>query len=387
MISIYVIQIILILVFGYLFRADKKKFLRASFIILFVLMAFRNATLVGNDSATSYYVEFLGIKRAESFEISWPNPGLPLVMKVIQFFTGDYQWVIIITAIWVCFAYYRLLVKYSENAFISVMWFMGMLFYTFMFSALKQAWAMSFLCFAFDAIFEKKPVRFLLLVVLASLFHFPALVFLLAYWIAKFKINKAFPLLMLFVLVVVFIFRSQILNLMISVYSNETEGSKYLSSVSFFGTKFVLMIIILGYAFYRYSMVGKGNMVFSALLYFMGFAAAIQTFCFYNNIFERLADYYYQFSILFMPLILIRHTNDVDLLNKSADSNLNTISNESTIVKKSLSNYTIEDIDISAIIAVVITVFCVWRFISITSSGMDSLTPFYFFWQSASTIS
>ena len=350
-------------------------------------MAFRNATLVGNDSATSYYVEFLGIKRAESFEISWPNPGLPLVMKVIQFFTGDYQWVIIITAIWVCFAYYRLLVKYSENAFISVMWFMGMLFYTFMFSALKQAWAMSFLCFAFDAIFEKKPVRFLLLVVLASLFHFPALVFLLAYWIAKFKINKAFPLLMLFVLVVVFIFRSQILNLMISVYSNETEGSKYLSSVSFFGTKFVLMIIILGYAFYRYSMVGKGNMVFSALLYFMGFAAAIQTFCFYNNIFERLADYYYQFSILFMPLILIRHTNDVDLLNKSADSNLNTISNESTIVKKSLSNYTIEDIDISAIIAVVITVFCVWRFISITSSGMDSLTPFYFFWQSASTIS
>lgn len=384
MINIYVIQIILISVFGYLFRDNKKRFLIAAFLVLFAVMAFRNARMVGNDSATSYYSMFAGIQTAE---IPWPNPGLTIVMKVIRSFTGNYQWVIISSALWVCFAYYRLLLKYSENGFISVMWFMGMLFYTFMFSALKQALAMAFLCFAFDAIIKKKPIRYLLLVGLAALFHFPALVFLPAYWIAKLKINRAFPVLMFGTLVVVFIFRSQIINLMTSTYSKGAEDAEvYSSSVSFFGTKFILMLIILGYAFYRYFKVSKGNEVFSALLYFMGLAAVIQTFCFYNNVFERLADYYYQFSILFMPLILIRESSVLELDDKSKSLQMNNDSSTGVILtKKRIGNYTINDVDISTVLAVVITLFCVWRFISNAGSESSFLTPFFFFWDGVST--
>ena len=96
MISIYVIQIILILVFGYLFRDNKKRFLIAAFLVLFVVMAFRNARMVGNDSATSYYGMFAGIQTAE---VPWPNPGLTIIMKGIRHITPDYQWVIIITAL------------------------------------------------------------------------------------------------------------------------------------------------------------------------------------------------------------------------------------------------------------------------------------------------
>ena len=381
MISIYVIQVILILVFGHLFRDNKKRFLIAAFLVLFVVMAFRNAALVGNDSATSYYRMFAGIQTAE---IPWPNPGLTIVMKMIRSFTSNYQWAIIITALWVCFAYYKLLVRYSENAFISIMWFMGMLFYTFLFSALKQAWAMAFLCFAFDAVLEKKTFRFLILVGLATLFHFPALVFLPAYWIAKLKINRAFPIIMFGTLVVVFIFRTQIVNWMGSLYGGNDQA--YNSSVKFFGTKFILMLLILGYAFYHYFNVGKDNLVFSALLYFMGIAAVIQTFCFYNNIFERLADYYYQFSILFMPLILIRDASGSEIVNKANPDQINIARDSSKVItKRRITNYSINNIDISTVLAVVITVFCVWRFISYTGSGGDHLVPFYFFWDGVST--
>lgn len=381
MISIYVVQIILILVFGYLFRDNKKRFLTAAFIVLFVVMAFRNARMVGNDSATSYYGMFAGIQQAE---VPWPNPGLTIVMKAIRSLTSNYQWVIIITAIWVCFAYYRLLVKYSENAFISVIWFMGMLFYTFMFSALKQACAMAFLCFAFDAIIKKKPIRFLLFVGLATVFHLPALVFLPAYWIAKLKINRAFPLLMMGALAVVFVFRTRILNYMTSIY-DEGAGSD-VTDVRFIGGKVILMLLILGYAFYRYFKVDKGNRVFGVLLYFLGFATVIQTFCFYNNIFERLADYYYQFSILFMPLILIRESSGFEIDDKSRSIQPNSDLNADIILtKKRFRNYTLDDIDISTVLAFVIMVFCVWRFINITGTGADSLTPFYFFWEGMST--
>lgn len=380
MINVYAIQILLVCFFGYLFRNDKKKFLITAFLVLFVVMAFRNARLIGNDSTSSYYYEFSAI---QSTSLPWPNPGLPIIMRIVRIFTADYQWVIIVTASWVCFAYYRLLVKYSENAFISVMWFMGMLFYTFLFSALKQAWAMTFLCFAFDAVFEKKPVRFLLFVSLAALFHFPALIFLPAFWVAKLRINRAFPLLMFGSLVIVYVFRTPILNLMVSAYSQ--GANEYSSSSSFFGTKFILMLIILIFAFYRYFKFDKGNEVFSSLLYFMGLAAVIQTFCFYDNIFERLADYYYQFSILFMPLILKRNVTDIDTFDRMDLVNNASVANDAVITKKRISTYTINDVDISTVLAVVITFFCIWRFISYTGDRVSSLTPFYFFWDGVTT--
>ena len=385
MINVYVIQILLILFFGFLFREDKKKFLTVAFIVLFVVMAFRDARLVGNDSATSYYIEFLGIKQAK---LSWPNPGLPMVMKAVRHFTGDYQWVIIITAVWVCFAYYRLLIKHSENGFISVMWFMGMLFYTFLFSALKQAWAMAFLCYAFDAIVEKKPIRFLLLVGLAVVFHFPALVFLPAFWIAKLKINWTFPILMAGVLGVVFIFRAQLLDMMTSTYAKGTVN--YSVALQYTGTKFVFMVLMLAYGFYQYFVYYKPAGVkagikthqLSMLLYFMGIAAAIQTFCLHSNNFERLADYYYQFSILFVPLILLKN-------NYAAGSHDNTDAfpasgnrgSSGALAKTRIGHYSIENIDVNIALTIIISAFCMWRFISVTGSGADSLTPFYFFWQ------
>ena len=381
MINIYVVQIVLILFFGLLYRENKKKFLTAAFISLFIVMALRNAKLVGNDSATSYYGEFLGIQNAV---LQWPNPGLPFVMKIIRLFTSDYQWVIITTSIWVCFAYYTMLVRYSENGFLSVMWFMGMLFYTFLFCILKQAWAMAFLCFAFDAIFKKKPMRFIILVVIASLFHFPALVFLPAFWIAKLRVNKAFPILMFMMLVFVFVFRTQILNFMTSAYS-KGEGD-YSSDVQFFGAKFVFMVLMLAFGFYQYYKHNYNNDIginrFSVLLYFMGVAAVIQTFCFYSNIFERLADYYYHFSILFVPLILSRKDFDVNQTDYTNQSQVGyNYYSSLSIKRKKITNYTIEDIDIISVLSFVIIVFCVWRFVSYTSSGAESLTPYYFFWQ------
>lgn len=377
--SIYFIQILYILVCGFVFKNSKRRFLIAAFIALFVLMAFRSATKIGIDSATSYYVEFL---KTQSFGLRWPNPGLPFVMKTIHRFTGDYQWVIIITATFVCFAYYKLLVKYSENGFISVMWFMGMLFYTFMFSALKQACAMAFLCFAFDALLEKKIIRYLVFVFLATLFHFPALIFLPAFWIAKLKIDKLFPIIMFSLFAFVFVFRSRILNMM-----NETYGSgetKYSSNVQFLGTKVIFMILMLAYGFFQYynrnyNKNHEANQ-FSTLMYFMGIAAVIQTFCFYNNIFERLADYYYQFSILFVPLIISSKQYDSKKTKNGKPQTSNASGSGEVLLQDGLAKYSVGNVDIGIVIYAVITVFCIYRYVTYMINDAH-FSPFYFFWQ------
>ena len=379
-ISVYVLQMVYILICGYVFKNSKRRFLIASFLALFVVMAFRNAELVGVDSATSYYNAFSVIQTAD---FGWPNPGLPLVMKVIRHFTDDYQWVIIISAAWVCFAYYKLMVKYSENGFISVMWFMGMLFYTFLFDALKQAWAMGFLCFAFDAIFKKKPIHFIVFVGLGALFHFPALVFLPAYWIAKLKINRMFPIIMIAIFVFVFVFRTQILNWMDSMYGS--GKSNYSSEVQFIGTKVVFMIILLAYGFYLYFKYNydtkKDGQFFSTLIYFIGIATVIQTFGYYNNIFERLADYYFHFSVLFVPVVLMSNTSELDFIkaSESMKDNRLTSQSDSTVIN-GLEEKRAFGINKEVIIAIVVTAFSIWRYVSYMVNS-SLLSPFYFFWQ------
>ena len=373
--SIYTIQMLYILICGFVFKNCKRRFLIAAFLALFIVMAFRSATKIGVDSATSYYGAFLNIQASD---YKWPNPGLTFVMKTIHRFTGDYQWVIVITAAWLCFAYYKLLVKYSENGFISVMWFMGMLFYTFLFSALKQAWAMAFLCFAFDAIFEKKTIKFLVLVGVAALFHFPAFVFLPAYWIAKLKVNEWFPVIMIAVFAFVFVFRTQLLNWMGSTYGS---GEEYASNVQFFGTKVIFMLFMLAYGFYQFFLrkydADTGDNVFSVLMYFMGIAAVIQTFCFYNNIFERLADYYYQFSILFVPLLLSRNSCGLNLMSVNANNKiqLSDVSGSAGALSKP-STFDV----ISNILFVIISVFCVYRYVNHMVNN-TYFSPFFFFWQ------
>ena len=118
------------------------------------------------------------------------------------------------------------------------------------------------------------------------------------------------------------------------------------------------------------------------MIYFLGIATVIQTFCFYNNVFERLADYYFVFSILFIPLILSRKEYSSKPFESIQNSQISSISSPNvTLEKKKIQNLSIEDIDINTVLALIITVFCIWRFFSYVNSNSSSLMPFYFFWQ------
>ena len=356
--SIYFVLVIYVILCKYIYRDNSKKFTTAAFVGLFIVMAFRNARMVGNDSSSSYYLMF--INRLDFTYDKFTNIGLQLLFDGIKLFSDNYQWVIVISAVVVCYSYYKLVSKYSENTFISIMWLMGMLFYTLFFSALKQAWAMAFLCFAFDAATERKLIKYIIFLFIAVMFHAPALIFLPVYWIYGLKLKKSFPLMLEAIFLIVFIFRTRILSLMTSYYGGDIETS---GDVAFLGTKVVLMVLIIAYSLLSTDINRGGqDKMFNMLLYFMGIAAVLQTFCFYNNIFERLADYYYVYSVLFMPMLISR---------KIADSD----GNESIFYVTNA----------APVLAAIITVFCVARFLSYVTSGADFLSPYYFFWEGLST--
>lgn len=313
--NIYALLVALVLVTALLMRGyqqGNKRYVIVACLLLFAVYGLRDCFSIGNDSSSSYLHRFQdipGISWAEITAYSYnENMAFHLLMKAVSELThGDYQVFISLIAVFVTLAFGRMIYRYSPNPLASILYHFGLLFYLFHFNALKQSIAMAFLMLAFDQIINRKPVRFVLIVLIASQFHFPALVFLPAYWIAKMRIGRNFLLLLGTMLVFTYFFRSQLLSWMLSLYKDE-EAFVSMEGIQFLRTKVLIMIVIV-IAAILFRRPRAEDRIYTILLEFMGLAIVAQTFCGYNNIFERLADYYFQFSVLFLPMVFDKHAD------------------------------------------------------------------------------
>lgn len=359
-------MIVLLVTAAVLFHGNRKQskmFIFVAFILLFAVMGLRNVDAFGSDAwglHGSYVLFYHDAGTAEWSELlaSWGknyNMGFTCLMKAIYDLTnGDYQFFITTLSLFVVFSYMRFIKKYSPSPIQSVLCFLGLFYYTFLFDALKQASAMAVLLYAFDAIIEKKPIKFIILVAIASYLHFPALIFLPAYWIGRMKIGRNYLLLLALILIVTFVFRDRLLKLMLDAYGSE-DAEVTMEGIRFLRNKALIMIVIVVFAIVIRPPAPEDN-IYNALLMFAGISIVFQTFCGYNNIFERLADYYFHTAIVFIPLIFEKKTGS----EVSAVPNL------------------YEQLKNAAML--LICVFSIWRFLSyVNNSGV--YLPYYFIWQ------
>lgn len=357
----YVLMMVAVLAFALCARGNQKGntlFILFALAAMFVIMGLRDVTALGNDSRTSFYWQFQRIVDSAWSELpkflpGERNPGIVYLLKLVAAAGGDYYTFNMVFSAIVLISFGFMVKQYSDSPVQSCCYYWGLLTYLLMFDAMKQALAMSVLIFAFDAIIKKKPIRFLLLVLFASCFHYPALVFLPAYLIARVKIERGFLLLMAALLVVVFIFRNQIINFMLAAYKGEDEQIS-LEGVAFLGTKVIIMLVILVVSIVLRPL-GKDDTVYNTLIKFVGVATVFQTFCYYNNIFERLADYYFQFATILLPMVFDSRKQRCRILEPQTER-----------VAKTLASYAF-------------CAFGVWRFANVISNDWHYASFHFFF--------
>ncbi len=105
--------------------------------------------------------------------------GYRLYVKLISLFTDNYTVFFLVNGIVIFGTLLHFAKKYTENPFVFFFMFMTLGTYSFVETGLRQTLAMMICLWAFDFIKDKKIIRFILLVILASLFHQSAFVFLL----------------------------------------------------------------------------------------------------------------------------------------------------------------------------------------------------------------
>ena len=374
--AVYYWLVVLVLLFGLLMHGEQKgntKYIFVVAILLFCVLGLRDAYTVGNDSSSSYRLQFERMEDKHWSDLGGPfdwvqdleeqsgrddkNAGLEYLMKIVYDWTdGDYQAFIVLISFFVILANAHLVKKYSPSPLQAFLYFFGLLYFSFHFNALKQSVAMIFIIYAFDAIIDRKLLKFLLLVTAASVFHYPALVFLPAYWIGNMRIGRGYIILLAAIMLVIYFFRDEIVQQMSDIYYGEDSGHNIATNERFLMNKVIVMLVIIAAALVIRPP-DPSDRVYCSFLSLVGVAAAIQTFAAYGNVFERLADYYFQFSFVFIPMVFEGITTKRRYLSEK---------------QKKM---------ICRVGPYLFCAFAIWRFLDHTSND-PNVCPYKFFFQS-----
>ena len=189
------------------------------FIKLFLIYNFSFSYTIGVD-VKNYKDFFEGVcyKNDYYLEQARYEIGYKTLMYVISIFTDNLQVVLAIIALISIIPVGVFIYKNSEMPFLSLLLYMGFNFYAFVFSGLRQAIAISFIIWSFKFIKDRKLVKYAIMIILAICFHKSAFVFVPAYFLYNIKLNKNTLIGICIVDILIFIFKSQIVNLFISFF-------------------------------------------------------------------------------------------------------------------------------------------------------------------------
>lgn len=230
---VYLLNIFLIIVWALIFRIGKKTKLKQ---ILFVSICFFQCFLIagfrykiGYDYAT-YAIEFFkmvvhGFDNMTYFD--W-EIGYVLLNKIVGLFTAKPGAIMLVTSALSLIGPAYVIARYSKNAFISVFLYVNFFLFYLDMNFIRQAIAMSIMCFAYGFLKEKKFWRFLLLVLFAALFHFTVLYMIPVYFVCLLKVNSRTILLYLFGLFYYFMLSDGFLNFMLSRFHGEYFDSVFI---------------------------------------------------------------------------------------------------------------------------------------------------------------
>lgn len=307
-----------------------------------------------------YYTLYLGCNSEDwvsrVFE-DYANIGIRLFFKAAGSLGISYDVCLFLIAALTAITLGILVYRYSPGPYWSYLMYISMGIYLFTYSGLKQTVAMALIILAAIGILEDRPGKFLFWTLMATLFHMPAAIFIVAYPIAKKKMDRYYVLILLIAMACVFVFRDQIVGWFSEAYYE--DETKYYAKKTIGGRALMMALFIVAGLILRPAQ--RGDRIYSQVVNLMVVAAIIQTFSVYDNVFTRLADYYYQFVVLHMPMML-----------ESSDHQLK-MHTPYRVRRYTLRSYRTA--------WVLVTLFALWFYYNTVSGGGETLVNYRFFWE------
>ena len=305
---IYWINFILIVFMAFVNTVKKDKnlqFVSFAVIVLFnVAIGSLRSTSVGTD--TGGYVKIMPgiVSQSIPMIIEYErDPFFWVVMKLLNYVSSSpiLYFSFLAVTFWSLSAY--IIKKHSPDIFIALLVFVSFRFSDFYMNAMRQGVAIAIILFSFKYIVEKKPVNFVVTVLIASLFHKSAMIFLPAYLLQFIRLDKI-RWIIPFLLISFFVLRNLIFtHVFVHLISDSEQYSLYLNSDESHGILYFMLYLVSFLICYFFSLNIENNRVFNLLLNMIFLAVLFQTICLSNPAFNRIAIYFSQFFILIIPYV------------------------------------------------------------------------------------
>lgn len=287
------------------------------------------------------------------------NSGIRIFFKLIGGLNLPYEVCIFLISAFSASALALLVYRYSPSTYWSYVIWIAVGFYMFTYSGLKQTIAMGFVMFAMIGVIERRFWLFLFMVLTAGLFHVPALIFLIAYPYANQSSGRASIFTIIILIAAMYLLRNTIVGMLVEAYYS--DGSDIIAPASGIGGRFILMIaMLIGAAIVRPIKFERGP--YPKVFFIMVLACAIQLYSIYDNVFTRLADYFFQMSVLFVPMMLSPNTED-------------------RVYYEWRPSYKIIDAKMYVILSIFVTAFALWFYNSTLEGCSQFLSGYKFIWE------
>ena len=168
----------------------------ALFIVLSIRSKYTGVDLVSYESSyeamkdipfSSLIHDFRFLRRGYIVGLEW---GYELFTWIFAALNVDFQWLLVAHAAICLGSAYFMIRRNSSNLVLSFVLLVSFGFFDYTYCILRQSLSLAVLMYAAEAMKNRKPLLFILLVYAASLFHTTALLFVLAYPLSYIPINR-----------------------------------------------------------------------------------------------------------------------------------------------------------------------------------------------------
>lgn len=286
-----------------------KNYLLFICIILTLFLGFR-ANHVGLDMKN--YEDFFNLASNSSFSYLFKNVqfelGFKIYTKIISLFFNNYSIFIFITSLLSMIGVYDFIKENSKNYFASIYLFITFNFYIYLFCTLRQVLAISILLLSTRFIKSKDFRKFILLVLLATLFHKTAIVFSIVYFIPYIKLTKEKINYFCIGALILFLIKNPLIDFFTSVFYSQyenymdTSGTGYTTLFLFFG-----LLIGIIYIFKNFKLSEKNNQLFIGMLMI---TIPLQILATTQGLIARLTLYFSISILILIPNVLENEKNE-----------------------------------------------------------------------------
>lgn len=297
-------------------KKSEKKYIFLISIILILIAVLRHES-VGSD-VSRYCEHFKVISKLEWSSISLyykKDVFFYYCTKLVTLVTENQQiWLGAIATIYVSSHSY-IIEKYSKDALLSYILLLSMGWYHFSLTGLRQAVALGIIAYSYVYLLENKRYKFIITILIASLFHSSAVVFLVAYPVSKLKLGMK-QVFITTISLLSLTFGNNYIEMIFSFIFETDRYSGYSNSdVTLSMSMYILIVIIYCYAAFYLFKSKKQDVINEKLFNILTFGMVFQL---YSSVLAEMfrVALYFNISILcLLPNILCTYEQNIKAKN------------------------------------------------------------------------